>query len=91
MKLKTFCKEEHTLFDIAEDRLNCAQCPWHVLFSELPRWVYSVGRMMMKANLGLSRRTTQKAALIEAYTLWAAEHGSDKQIARVSEALEKTT
>ena len=45
----------------------------------------------MHANCGSARRTTQKAALIEAYTLWAAEHGSEKQIDRVIAALEKTT
>ena len=31
-KPTAFCKEEHTLFDIAEDRIELpVQCPWHVL------------------------------------------------------------
>ena len=91
MKLKTYCQEEHTLFQISEDRLKCAQCPWHVLFTELPRWIYTVGRMMMKANQGLSRRESQRDALIENYTKWAEEHGRSNSVSRIVSALEKTT
>ena len=86
-----FCKEDHGIFQIEADRIICLSCPWHVLFSELPRWIFTMGRMLMHANCGSARRTTQKEALIENYTAWAKEHGQDKQIDRVIAALEKTT
>ena len=81
-KSPTFCKEDHGLFKIEDDRIICLSCPWHVLFSELPRWIFTMGRMLMHANCGSARRERLKrTALIENYTAWAEEHGQDKQIA----------
>ena len=50
-----------------------------------------MGRMLLHANCGSTRRESQRDALIENYRAWAEEHGQDKQIDRVIAALEKTT
>ena len=90
-KPTAFCKEDHGIFQIEDDRIICLSCPWSCLFSELPRWIFTMGRMLLHANCGSTRRESQRDALVANYSKWAKEHGQDKQIDRVIDALEKTT
>ena len=86
------CRDYHRELTLGADRLTCGACPWTMTFRDLPRWIYSIGRMMLLANSGSPHRTELRDALIEAYALWAKEHGKKaKTVNRVREALEKTT
>lgn len=82
------------LFDhpkVGDSDLTCSYCKMRIPFSQFKNECDAVGRMLMDANAGSSRRVPCREATIKSYTAWAKQHGQIKHVQRVADTIRKLT